>query len=370
MSVYAVVKRNHNKRIKGYRYKIVIDGKIYTNSSKVDQTYFKTKQEALIAETKRREEIKHPSLQQITIDTVFLDLVNQRLDYVQGYYSKSYYKSYKCMASFWIDNWGDKKVNEINASDIQTFIIKLSDNISEWTANYHLRCLKALFNTKKWSPDLKIGNPAENIKPIPPKDKKKKYIPSLEDVMLVMKAADQKEKDYLLMFQDTWGRMSEINRLAWDDIHLAMETTEEPWNKSYLTLFTNKTGGKGIEPRNIPTTKRVYEMLLRRYEKRDKNNPWVFSNPRTGEPYKERKRLMKSLCKRADVKYFRYHALRHFGASMADAAQVGIGNIQRLMGHKNRKTTEGYLQGVSEAERQAMKIYESFTTIDTKLTQT
>ena len=65
---------------------------------------------------------------------------------------------------------------------------------------------------------------------------------------------------------------------------------------------------------------------------------------------------MKSLCEKADVKYFRYHALRHFGASLIDQANIPIGSIQRLLGHENRTTTEIYLHSIGESERHAMDV--------------
>jgi len=67
---------------------------------------------------------------------------------------------------------------------------------------------------------------------------------------------------------------------------------------------------------------------------------------------------MKTLCNKAKVPYFRYHALRHFGASVLDNANVNIGSIQRILGHENRSTTEIYLHSIGEAEREAMRIYE------------
>ena len=67
---------------------------------------------------------------------------------------------------------------------------------------------------------------------------------------------------------------------------------------------------------------------------------------------------MKSLCKKAGVRYFRYHPLRHLGASMLDRANVNIGSIQRILGHENRSTTEIYLHSIGESEREAMRIFE------------
>lgn len=65
---------------------------------------------------------------------------------------------------------------------------------------------------------------------------------------------------------------------------------------------------------------------------------------------------MTTLCTNAGVKYFRYHALRHFGASMLDQANVPIGSIQRILGHENRATTEIYLHSIGDSERRAMDI--------------
>jgi len=105
-------------------------------------------------------------------------------------------------------------------------------------------------------------------------------------------------------------------------------------------------------------TQRLYQVLSHRYEHRDKTKPWVFWhrywNKKTKEwvegPYKDRKLIMKSLCERAGVKYFRFHPLRHLGASILDRAKVDIGSIQRILGHENRATTEIYLHSIEESD--------------------
>ena len=67
---------------------------------------------------------------------------------------------------------------------------------------------------------------------------------------------------------------------------------------------------------------------------------------------------MTGLCKKAAVKYFQFHALRHSGASVMDNSGVPIGNIQRILGHENRRTTEIYLQSLGESDRDAMSVFE------------
>lgn len=58
------------------------------------------------------------------------------------------------------------------------------------------------------------------------------------------------------------------------------------------------------------------------------------------------------------VQYFRYHALRHAGASLIDNINTPIGTIQKILGHENRRTTEIYLHSFNETEKQAIRDYE------------
>lgn len=75
-------------------------------------------------------------------------------------------------------------------------------------------------------------------------------------------------------------------------------------------------------------------------------------------PYGDCKLVMKSLCEKAGVKYFRFHPIRHSGASTMDGNNVPFGAIQRILGHENRKTTEIYLHSIGEMEREAIASYE------------
>ena len=70
--------------------------------------------------------------------------------------------------------------------------------------------------------------------------------------------------------------------------------------------------------------------------------------------YKDRKKIMMSLCEKAEVKYFRFHPLRHLTASILQDMGVPIGVIQIILGHKNQRTTVIYLHSVRDAERRAM----------------
>ncbi len=169
----------------------------------------------------------------------------------------------------------------------------------------------------------------------------------------VVTAADQETQDYLWTIICTMGRMGEINNLKWSDVNL---------EERYLVLYTRKKKGGHLTPRRIPINNKLFGVLESRYQKRDESQPWVFWHRywsrKAGEwvegPYRDRKKIMTTLCDKADVKYFRYHALRHFGASMLDHDKVPIGTVQRILGHENRLTTEIYLHSIGDSERAAV----------------
>jgi integrase len=67
---------------------------------------------------------------------------------------------------------------------------------------------------------------------------------------------------------------------------------------------------------------------------------------------------MRSLCKKAGVQYFPFHAIRHAGASLLKSSNIPIGSIQRILGHENRSTTEIYLHSIGDSEKTAIDLYE------------
>ncbi len=53
--------------------------------------------------------------------------------------------------------------------------------------------------------------------------------------------------------------------------------------------------------------------------------------------------FMKILCKRAGVKHFTFHSIRHLTASMLAQEGVDIPTIQAILRHKNSMTTTRYI---------------------------
>ncbi len=314
----------YSKKGKGWRYDFMLNGVRHT------QAWYKTKREAKQAETDKRKEVLEPPLAAPT-DMGFLELVNRRLDHMKAYNSKAHYDDNRYRCKPWVQLWGHLECGEVTREMIQAFILNRS-RVSAFTANRDMVSLRSLFNFGK-KQNLITVNPTEGIEPLPV-EKKLKYIPPLEDIFKVIAAAESDTQDYLWTIRETMARVSEVNRrLTWDDVNL---------EEQYLILYTRKKKGGHLTPRKVPMTERLYKLLSRRYAGREPRVPWVFwhtyVSKKTGErcegPYARRKRLMPGLCKKAGVRYFNFHALRHSGASVMDNSGVPIGSIQRILGHE------------------------------------
>jgi len=332
---------------KGWRYDFTLKGKRYT------ETWFKTKKEARKAEEEKRKELSKPVVTTPT-DMAFLDLINRRLDHVKAYNSKRHYREYLYMAKRWVERWGKLKCSAISSDDIEKFILQRC-RISAFTANKEIRYLRATFNFGR-KKKLLDKNPTEGIDFLPV-EKRLKYIPPAADIDRIIMVADADTRDYLWTIRETLARVSEINRLTWDDVDLVSQQ---------VTLYTRKKKGGHLTPRRVPMTNVLYDILNRRYKNRDNSKPWVFWHRYKSRnkgtvvegSFSHRKNLMKGLCKKAGVRHFGFHALRHAGASVMDNNNVPIVAIQKILGHENRSTTEIYLQGIGDFERQAMAVYE------------
>lgn len=344
MSVYFV-------KGKGWRYDFTLNGNRHSGAG------YEKKQEARQAEAKKREELTRPQpveVSEIPTDMDFLELVNLRLDHVKAYNSASHYLDHVYMARRWVKRFKRFTCSQLSQRMIEAFVLERR-KVSAYTANKEIRYLRALFNFGK-KKRLVRENPVDGIDFLPV-EKRIKYVPPVEDIDKVFALAEPDDQDYLWAIRETMARVSEINRLTWDEVDLRTRT---------VILYTRKKRGGHLTPRRVPMTAKLYSIFARRYKERDPDKPWVFWRRywswKTREwkegPYFDRQKLMRRLCRQAGVKYFRFHALRHAGASLLENSNVPIGTIQRILGHENRLTTEIYLHSIGDAERSAMLVYE------------
>jgi integrase len=86
-------------------------------------------------------------------------------------------------------------------------------------------------------------------------------------------------------------------------------------------------------------------------------------NPKSkfyGQPYGQRRKTLKTLCKDAEVELFGYHDIRHTVAKyLNDLQKVPLKKVQQVLRHRRQTTTEIYVEGNYTDTKDAMTLLEN-----------
>ena len=158
----------------------------------------------------------------------------------------------------------------------------------------------------------------------------KRTIPKIPHPLEIEKliAAVQKDKERkqaLLLFMWECGlRFGDASRIKWEDID---------WYNGSVNLV-QKGGGERV----AVMTDRIKHLL----EPIKKDDGYVFLNKLTGKPWQSLKCLFTEASKRAGIKRFNPHALRHAAATYLLEATDNLRLVQHFLGHKDITTTQIY----------------------------
>jgi integrase len=100
---------------------------------------------------------------------------------------------------------------------------------------------------------------------------------------------------------------------------------------------------KNAERKEIPINSTLREALLAlQSNTRRLDIPYVVYNPKTDKPYDNLVKSFYSAMKRAGIKDFVFHDLRHTFASQLVMAGVDLATVRELLGHKTLTMTLRY----------------------------
>jgi integrase len=170
-------------------------------------------------------------------------------------------------------------------------------------------------------------------------DSQPRYVPTEADFWMAYNAAGPEDQTFLLTALHTAARLGELFRLAWGDVDL---------QAGGVRLGTRKTKSGGLEYATIPMTSTLRRSLAA-HRARGPRSLLVFCQE-NGEPYTSRQHYMERLCRRAGVKPFGFHAIRHLSASILAREGVDIPTIQAVLRHKSPTTTARYLRSLGIVE--------------------
>lgn len=184
-----------------------------------------------------------------------------------------------------------------------------------------------------------------------PQVKKKRYVPSQKDMLAVLEAAEPQDHAMLMTMLHTAGRRGEILGLKWSDVD---------FKSKKITLWTRKRAYGHMEPDDLPMTDVLFRCLTK-HSKSCHDSEYVFSR-KNGERFLNKTHTIEELCKKAGVKRFTYHSIRHLSASMLAESGIPLVLIQQILRHKSITTTSQYIHSLCcgrEAIERALELKET-----------
>jgi len=141
----------------------------------------------------------------------------------------------------------------------------------------------------------------------------------------------------------TGMRRGEILNLKWPDVD---------FRRKIITILKTK----GQKKREVPVGVGISRLLLK--QRKHPDNPYVFCYE-DGRCIGSFKRSFKTALKRAGIKDFTFHDLRHTFASHLVMSGVDLKTVQEIMGHSSFTTTLRYAHLAQNHKRRAMEIFDS-----------
>ena len=239
-------------------------------------------------------------------------------------YSQKTIKAY-CACIGKIYDHFKKPLNKITQNEFEGFLVKLSDKeYSSQTINQYHAAFKLVL-TELYSQPLKIRAPYS---------KRAKKLPIILSRREVRKILDQiKNPKHYLMIALAYGaglRVSEVVNLRVKDIDL-----------NELTIHIKQAKGKKDRITVLPK-KLVDE--LRGLIKNKSVNDFIYASDRGGKlTTRTAQKVFQNALRKAKIKKeASFHSLRHSFATHLLENGVDICYVQKLLGHKNIRTTQLY----------------------------
>ena len=317
-----------------------LDGKIIRESTKT--TKFK---EALARLDERREAIRKGQEPE-----PIKRIPNHTYSYLAGEYLKwcERQRSFRSKKGFilqLVDSFGNIPLKHFSTRLIEQYQTDLlSKGNKPSTANRLLATLKhSITKGYQWEyVSEETLKRVRQVKLLPENNRRLRYL-SKEEIQTLIKNCHGVTRDIVITALNTGMRKGEILNLKWENIDLI---------HGFILLDITKNGEKREIPIN-QTLKDLFSNMPSRFR-----GGYVFCNG-DGKPYQDVKRSFQTALRKAGIKDFHFHDLRHTFASQLVMAGVDITTVSRLLGHKSLTMTLRYSHLAPEHLSKAVNILDS-----------
>jgi integrase len=249
------------------------------------------------------------------------------------------------------DHFGLKNAREIKPAMIEIFQDNLLTKPREEgkkaykpaTVNRMLALMKRIYNLAIRE-DRVEKNPCFKVSMLPENNKRDRVI-SHAEFQAIISHLPKHAEDIVTVAYYTGMRSGEILNLTWDRVNL---------KEGYIDLTADDT--KTSEPRRIYLNKNLLEIFSNVGKIRRIKHQNVFTY--RGNPIINIRHSFQGACKKAGIKDFRFHDLRHtFNTNMRKAG-VDRSVIMKITGHKTMAMFERYNTVDSDDAQSAMTQFE------------
>lgn len=270
---------------------------------------------------------KHNSSFNKLINPKIFDIYQDYLAWATLHLSPTTVQDIKYCSKHLLSHFGNVQIAFLSPAYINAYQTKRKQTgVSNRTVNKEMNYLKGIIkymvknNLVKQLPFRIEMLPTK--RPIP-------YIPPLEDIYKFFDNIDDPVKKCMCLFMWKAGlRYSEVSNIKWENVDFT----------SGQVLLTTTKGGT---PRICFIDEEIKLILL---DIKKSLIGYVFLNEQTGRPYKSIKIMFTNTCKKAGIKHFTPHTLRHAFATYTLQATDNLRAVQMLLGHQKVTTTEFYTQ--------------------------
>ena len=308
--------------------------------------------EALLLQRKQSiKEGKQPETKKI-VNHSFNELIAEYLKWAER---QRCFKSKVYLIKQLVDTFGRLPLRRFNTMLVEQYQTeRLQRGNKPATVNRLLATLKHAF-TKAVEWDMveeEVLKRVRKVKFLEENNRRLRYL-SKEECQSFVKACDPHLRPIVITALNTGMRKGEILSLKWDNVDL---------KHGFILLDITKNGDRREVPIN-DTLRNNLQGISRRLDV-----PHVFHDYVTGKPYKDVKRSFTSACKRAGIRDFKFHDMRHTFASHLVMAGVDITTVKELLGHQELKMTLRYAHLAPSHKVKAVDILDS--TINGKVNYT
>ena len=220
-------------------------------------------------------------------------------------------------------------LQDISRNDVEIWLgLLAAKGLAPATCNRILSVFKSVCSLAAIWGVLPVS-PCMGIAPFPTRQLRERYLTQHEARRLLqaLHGSPRLEAKALQLLLLTGARKSEILKARWEHIHL---------EKHLLTVPLSKSN----RPRHIVLSDEAVAII--RHLPRRPDCPWLFPGRTAGRPLSDIYLFWNHLRRQLNLADVRIHDLRHTFASILVNAGHSLYEVQRLLGHRDPRTTMRY----------------------------